>query len=187
MYSDLNVSKLAMNRSMGKLSPRRMQRSSCILTWMWAYWQCTGAWADSALGIGKDLHVSWPECEHTGNEQEHGLAQPQVEAKILMYSDLNVSILAKNRSMGWLSPRGGKDLHVFWPECEQAGNVQEQGLAQPQEEAKIFATTWLKNRYRDPNITLRNANDYHLVQPRTETFKRTICLTCHLEWPFAIY
>ncbi len=32
MYSDLNVSKLAKNRSMGRLSPRRRQRSSCILT-----------------------------------------------------------------------------------------------------------------------------------------------------------
>jgi hypothetical protein len=35
----------------------------------------------------------------------HGLAQPQEEAKIFMYPDLNVSILAINRSMGWLSPR----------------------------------------------------------------------------------
>jgi hypothetical protein len=32
MYADLNVSKLAMSRSMGWLSPRRRQRASCILT-----------------------------------------------------------------------------------------------------------------------------------------------------------
>ncbi len=36
---------------------------------------------------------------------------------------------------------------------------------------KSFATTWIKNRDRDPNIALRNANNYQLVQPRTETYK----------------
>jgi hypothetical protein len=41
----------------------------------------------------------------TGNKQEHGLAQPQEEAKIFMYANLNVSKLAMNRSMGWLSPK----------------------------------------------------------------------------------
>jgi hypothetical protein len=30
MYSELNVSKLAIHRSMGWLSPRRRQRSSCM-------------------------------------------------------------------------------------------------------------------------------------------------------------
>jgi hypothetical protein len=47
---------------------------------------------------------------------------------------------------------------------------------------KSFATTWLKNRDRDPNITLRNANDYHLVQPRTETFKRTTLYALPATW-----
>jgi hypothetical protein len=32
IYADLNVSKLAMNRSMGWLCTKRRQRSSCILT-----------------------------------------------------------------------------------------------------------------------------------------------------------
>ncbi len=150
--------KLAMNRSMGWLSPRRRQRASCILTWMWASWQYTGAWAGSAPGGGKELHIFWPECEQAGNEQEHGLAEPQEEAKSLMYSELIVSKLVIHRCMGWISPRrrqrsssiltwmwaswqctgawagsapgGGKDLHVLWPEFEQAGNAHEQGLAQ---------------------------------------------------------
>ncbi len=33
------------------------------------------------------------------------LAQPQEEAKIFMYSDLNVTKLAMYRNMGWLSLR----------------------------------------------------------------------------------
>jgi hypothetical protein len=37
---------------------------------------------------------------------------------------------------------------------------------------KSFAITRTKNRDRDQNITLRNANDYHLPQPGTETFKK---------------
>ncbi len=32
MYSDMNVSKLAIYRRKGWLSPRRRQRASCILT-----------------------------------------------------------------------------------------------------------------------------------------------------------
>jgi hypothetical protein len=47
---------------------------------------------------------------------------------------------------------------------------------------KSFATTWIKNRDRDPNIALRNANDYQLVQPRTETFKRTTLYALPAAW-----
>jgi hypothetical protein len=39
-----------------------------------------------------------------------------------------------------------------------------------------FTDTWSKNRDREPNITLRNANDYVMPQPRYETFKKTTLL-----------
>jgi hypothetical protein len=34
-----------------------------------------------------------------------------------------------------------------------------------------FNDTWQKNRDRDPDVNLRNAEDYYLTRPRTETFK----------------
>jgi hypothetical protein len=35
-----------------------------------------------------------------------------------------------------------------------------------------FGNVWKKNRDRDPNINLRNADDYFIPVPRTESFKK---------------
>jgi hypothetical protein len=45
-----------------------------------------------------------------------------------------------------------------------------------------FADTWSKNRDRDPNIILRNANDFIMPQPRTETFKKTTLYALPYAW-----
>ena len=34
-----------------------------------------------------------------------------------------------------------------------------------------FDNVWQKNSERQPELNLRNANDYYILQPRTETFK----------------
>jgi hypothetical protein len=36
-----------------------------------------------------------------------------------------------------------------------------------------FANTWITNADQDPGLNLRNANDFYLPQPRTETFKKS--------------
>jgi hypothetical protein len=45
-----------------------------------------------------------------------------------------------------------------------------------------FTDTWSKNRDREPNITLRIANDYIMPQPRTETFKKTTLYALPAIW-----
>jgi hypothetical protein len=40
----------------------------------------------------------------------------------------------------------------------------------------------LKNLDRDPNLHLRNANDYYLIQPRTETFKKSTMYALPFSW-----
>jgi hypothetical protein len=46
-----------------------------------------------------------------------------------------------------------------------------------------FAGVWVTNANRDPNFNLRNTNDFYLIQPRTETFKKStlyaLPLTCN--------
>ena len=36
-----------------------------------------------------------------------------------------------------------------------------------------YSNIWLKNHEREPNILLRNADDYNLPKPRTEFFKKS--------------
>jgi hypothetical protein len=36
-----------------------------------------------------------------------------------------------------------------------------------------FDNVWQKNSERQPELNLRNANDYYILQPRTETFKKS--------------
>jgi len=36
-----------------------------------------------------------------------------------------------------------------------------------------FEDTWQKNRDRDPAVNLRNADDFYITRPRTETFKKS--------------
>ena len=45
-----------------------------------------------------------------------------------------------------------------------------------------FTGVWIKNADRDPNLHLRNANDYYLVQPRTETFKKSTMYALPFSW-----
>jgi hypothetical protein len=41
-----------------------------------------------------------------------------------------------------------------------------------------FAGVWVKNNVdRDPNLHLRNADDFYLILPRTETFTKSILCT----------
>jgi len=47
---------------------------------------------------------------------------------------------------------------------------------------KSFERTWQKNIDRDPAYNLRNANDYHLVQPRTELFKKSTFYALPAAW-----
>ena len=54
-----------------------------------------------------------------------------------------------------------------------------------------FETTWVKNCDRDPELNLRNANDFYLPQPRTETFKKSTYYSMPTAWnslpPFIKY
>jgi hypothetical protein len=45
-----------------------------------------------------------------------------------------------------------------------------------------FINTWQKNNERDPAINLRNANDYYLPLPRTETFKKSTYYAIPAAW-----
>jgi hypothetical protein len=45
-----------------------------------------------------------------------------------------------------------------------------------------FNDTWQKNRDRDPDVNLRNAEDYYLTRPRTETFKKSTFYAIPTAW-----
>jgi len=45
-----------------------------------------------------------------------------------------------------------------------------------------FANTWVKNATREPNLNLRNANDFHLPQPRTEAYKKSPYYALPFAW-----
>jgi len=45
-----------------------------------------------------------------------------------------------------------------------------------------FDGVWIRNIDRDPNLNLRNANDFFLEHPRTETFKRSTLYSLPLAW-----
>ncbi len=45
-----------------------------------------------------------------------------------------------------------------------------------------FANTWIKNANREPFLNLRNANDFCLPQPRTESFKKSTCYALPAAW-----
>jgi hypothetical protein len=45
-----------------------------------------------------------------------------------------------------------------------------------------FENTWQKNINRQPDRNLRNADEYNLPQPRTETFKKSIYYSMPLNW-----
>ncbi len=45
-----------------------------------------------------------------------------------------------------------------------------------------FEDTWQKNNERDPVRDLRNANEYFIMQPRTETFKKSMLYALPLAW-----
>jgi hypothetical protein len=45
-----------------------------------------------------------------------------------------------------------------------------------------FANTWIKNRDRDPEVNLRNADDYYITRPRTETFKKSTFYAIPTAW-----
>jgi len=45
-----------------------------------------------------------------------------------------------------------------------------------------FDDTWTKNNAHDPTINLRNANDYTLIHPRTETFKKSTLYALPYAW-----
>jgi hypothetical protein len=47
---------------------------------------------------------------------------------------------------------------------------------------RSFFTTWTKNSDREPAINLRNANDFYLPQPRTETFKKSTYYALPSAW-----
>jgi hypothetical protein len=42
--------------------------------------------------------------------------------------------------------------------------------------------TWITNADRDPELNLRNANDFYLPQPRTETFKKSTYYALPATW-----
>ena len=56
---------------------------------------------------------------------------------------------------------------------------------------RSFANTWVRNINREPAINLRNANDFYLPQPRTETFKKSTYYALPAAWnsltPFLKY
>jgi hypothetical protein len=45
-----------------------------------------------------------------------------------------------------------------------------------------FAGVWVTNANRDPNLNIRNAKDFCLIQPRTETFKKSTLYALPLTW-----
>lgn len=45
-----------------------------------------------------------------------------------------------------------------------------------------FLSTWIKNADRDPDLNLRNATDYYLPIPRTETFKKSTYYALPSAW-----
>jgi hypothetical protein len=47
-----------------------------------------------------------------------------------------------------------------------------------------FAGVWVTNANRDPNLNLnlRNANDFYLIQLRTETFKKSTLYALPFIW-----
>ena len=45
-----------------------------------------------------------------------------------------------------------------------------------------FNSIWIKNSERDPALNLRNANDYYLPIPRTETFKKSTFYALAAAW-----
>jgi hypothetical protein len=45
-----------------------------------------------------------------------------------------------------------------------------------------FNDIWQKNRDRDPDVNLRNADDYYLTRPRTETFKKSTFYAIPTAW-----
>ena len=47
---------------------------------------------------------------------------------------------------------------------------------------KSFETTWQKNADRAPELNLRNANEFNLLHPRTELFKKSTYYSMPLAW-----
>ncbi len=45
-----------------------------------------------------------------------------------------------------------------------------------------FENMWQKNNERDPIRDLRNANEYFIMQPRTETFKKSTLYALPFAW-----
>ena len=45
-----------------------------------------------------------------------------------------------------------------------------------------FANTWIKNRDRDHEVNLRNADDFNITRPRTETFKKSTFYAIPTAW-----
>jgi hypothetical protein len=45
-----------------------------------------------------------------------------------------------------------------------------------------FNNVWIKNSEREPAINLRNANDFYLPMPRTESFKKSIAYSLPHTW-----
>ncbi len=45
-----------------------------------------------------------------------------------------------------------------------------------------FSATWPKNQDLEQAVNLRNANDYYLSQPRTETFKKSTYYSIPAAW-----
>ncbi len=49
-----------------------------------------------------------------------------------------------------------------------------------------FENTWIKNRDCDPEVNLRNADDYYVTRPRTETFKKSTFYAIPTAWKWLI-
>jgi hypothetical protein len=45
-----------------------------------------------------------------------------------------------------------------------------------------FENTWIKNSDRGPEINLRNADNYYITRPRTETFKKSTFYAIPTAW-----
>ena len=45
-----------------------------------------------------------------------------------------------------------------------------------------FDSTWTTNATREPNLNLRNANEFYLPLPRTETFKKSTIYALPAAW-----
>jgi hypothetical protein len=54
-------------------------------------------------------------------------------------------------------------------------------------EPTSFTDTWTKNKDHEPNIILRNANDYVMPQSRNETFKKTTLYALLVRWALKAY